>query len=65
MCFSDGEYEVGDETLGKRPRTERPEGARTSGRTVIPRWSDNPPVIKKSTGSKKRPPNPEEPEEIP
>jgi hypothetical protein len=66
--FTDDEYEVGDETLGKRPRTERserPEGARTSGRTIIPRRSDNPPVIKKSTASKKRPPNPEEPEEIP
>jgi hypothetical protein len=65
MLFSDDEYEVGDETLGKRPHIERPEGARTSGRTIIPRRSDNPPVIRKSIGSKKRPPNPKEPEEIP
>jgi hypothetical protein len=65
MCFSDNDFEAGDEMLGKRPRTERPEGARTSGRIVIPRRSDNPPVIRKSTRSKKRPPNPEEPEEIP
>jgi hypothetical protein len=62
--FTDDEYEVGDETLGKRAHTERLEGARTSGRTVIPRRSDNPPVIKKTSASKKRPPNPEEPEEI-
>jgi hypothetical protein len=65
MCFSDDEYKDGDETLSKRPHTERQEGARTSRRTVIPRRSDNPPVIRKSTASKKRPPNPEEPEEIP
>jgi hypothetical protein len=66
MCFfTDDEYEVGDETLGKRPRTERAEGTRSSGRAVISRRSDNPPVIKKSTATKKRAPNPEEPEEIP
>jgi hypothetical protein len=65
MSFSDDEFVVGDELLGKRPHTKRPEGARTSGRTVVPRRSDIPPVIRKSSGSKKRPPNPEEPEEIP
>jgi hypothetical protein len=63
--FSDDGLEVGDEVLGKRPRTERPEGSRSSARTVVPRRAENPPVIKKSTGTKKRPPNPEEPKEIP
>jgi hypothetical protein len=62
--FLDDGLEVGDEVLGKRPRTERPEGAKSSARTVVPRRSENPPVIRKSTGSKKRPPNLEEPEEI-
>jgi hypothetical protein len=31
----------------------------------VPQRLENPPVIRKSTGSKKRPPNLEEPEEIP
>jgi hypothetical protein len=60
--FSDDGFEVGDEVLGKRPRTERPEGSRSSARTIVPRRSKNLPVIRKSTGSKKRPLNPEEPE---
>jgi hypothetical protein len=63
--FLDGDSGVGDEGLSKRLRTERPEGARTSARTIVLRRSENPPVIRKSTGSKKRPPNPEEPEQIP
>jgi hypothetical protein len=63
--FTDDEYVVGDETLGKRAHTERQEGTRSSGRTVTPRMSDNPPVIKKTSASKKRPPNPEVPKEIP
>jgi hypothetical protein len=63
--FSDDGFEVGDEVLGKRPHTERPEYARSSARTVVPRRSENLPVIRKSTGNKKRPPNPEESDEIP
>jgi hypothetical protein len=39
----------------KRARTKRPEGAHTSGRVVQPRRSTDAPVIKKSSGSKKRP----------
>jgi hypothetical protein len=51
--------------LSKRLRTERPERARTSGCTVQPRRSTDALVIKKSTGSKKRPVKPDEPEELP
>jgi hypothetical protein len=50
--------------LTKRPCTERPPGARSSGRVVKPRRSTDVPVIKKSTGSKKIPPKPDEPEMI-
>jgi hypothetical protein len=53
--FSDDDFGVGDEGLDKRLHSERPE---------VPRRSENPPMIRKSTGSKKRPPNPEEPEQI-
>jgi hypothetical protein len=49
----------------KRARTERPEGARTSGRVVQPRRSTDALVIKKSTSSKKRPVKPDEPEDLP
>jgi hypothetical protein len=62
--FSDDDFGVGDEGLNKRLHTERPEGAHTSARNIVPRRSKNLPVIKKSTGSKKRPLNPEEPEHI-
>jgi hypothetical protein len=51
--------------LGKRLHSERPEGARTSAITVLPRRSENPPVIRKSTGNKKRPLMPKELEQIP
>jgi hypothetical protein len=50
--------------LSKRLCTERPEGAFMSGRTIQPRRSTDAPVIKKSTGSKKRPVKPDEPEEL-
>jgi hypothetical protein len=63
--FSDEDFEVGDEVLSKRPCTERPEGTRTSGRIVQPRRTADAPVIKKSTGNKKRPPKPDDPEMIP
>jgi hypothetical protein len=63
--FPDDEYEVGDEVLGKRPRTERPEGARSSARFIQPRRTVDAHVIKKSTGNKKRPTKPDDPELIP
>jgi hypothetical protein len=63
--FSDDEFEVGDELLGKRLHSRRPEGSRSSARVVQPRMSDNPPVIKKTTANKKRPMKPDDPEKIP
>jgi hypothetical protein len=56
--FSDDKLEVGDELLGKRPHTERPEGAHSSARVIQPRRTTDAPVIKKSTGNKKRPTKP-------
>jgi hypothetical protein len=58
--FSDEYFEVGDEVLGKRPCTERQEGTRTSGKIVQPRRTADDPVIKKSTGKKKRPLKPDD-----
>jgi hypothetical protein len=62
--FSDDDFGVGDELLGKRLRSRRPEGSRSSTRVVQPRTSDNPPVIKKTTATKKRPVKPDDPELI-
>jgi hypothetical protein len=63
--YSDDDFEVDEEeVLTKRPRTERPPGARSSGRVVQPRRDTDVPVIKKSTANKKRPPKPDEPEMI-
>jgi hypothetical protein len=63
--FSDDVFKVDEEeVLTKWPHTERPEGTRTSGRVIQPRRSTDVLIIKKSTGSKKRPPKPDEPEMI-
>jgi hypothetical protein len=62
--FSDEDFNVGDEVFGKRPRTERPEGTRTSGRIIQPRRTADAHMIKKSTGNKKRPTKPDDPEMI-
>jgi hypothetical protein len=63
--FSDEDFDVGDEVLGKRPHTDRPEGTRTSGRIAQPRRTADAPMIKKSTGNKKRPMKPDDLEMIP
>jgi hypothetical protein len=63
--FSDDDFEVGDELLGKRLHSGRPKGSRSSARVVQPRMYDNPSMIKKTTANKKRPTKPDDPEQIP
>jgi hypothetical protein len=60
--FSDDEFEVGDEVLEKRLCTGRPEGSCSSARVVQPRRTGDAPMIKKSTGNKKRLMKPNDPE---
>jgi hypothetical protein len=62
--FSDENFEVGDELLGKRFRSGRPKGSRSSARVVQPRRTEDAPMIKKTIANKKRPTKPDDPEQI-